>query len=189
VVSCRTRSGLPREGQSLRHFSRVFPALLAHYILYFMDPPGRLHSKRGTSLVPQTSNSSMHSQYFSDGSPTPFTSSSKSIPSGIQNRRPRSSQTVSIGWKEEQDTLSHHTSSLDIVAECIETKTITTTTTTKRTYPSLSVSQQSLASLDSKEYPLASKDTPPELTFFKLHGQVVDFDSDEQLDLVRPSPI
>jgi len=148
-----------------------------------MEAPDRFQKKRRAQSDLQARNSSMHSQYISDGSPTPLTTSSKSVPSGIQNRRPRSSQTVSIGWKEEQDALSHHTSSLDIVAECIETKTVTTTTTTKRTYPSLSVSQQSLANLDSKEYPLASKDTPPELTFFKLHGQVVDFVNDDQLDL------
>jgi len=50
------------------------------------------------------------------------------------------------------------------VAECIETKTVTTTTTTKRSYPPLRVREtRALASLNVKEYPLARKPTPPEL--------------------------
>jgi F-box and WD-40 domain protein CDC4 len=83
-------------------------------------------------------------------------------------------QTVSIGWEEEQEV-----SRIQIgVAECVETKTVTTTTTTKRSYPPLLVRQQPLASLDPKKYPLALKDTPPELAkfSFELDGQMMDFD-------------
>ncbi|KAI0133879.1 hypothetical protein BJ170DRAFT_716036 [Xylariales sp. AK1849] len=81
--------------------------------------------------------------------------------------RPRSSQTtVSVNW-DEADPLSSHPRMKFEVAECIETKTITTTTTTKRSYPPLFVREpKPLLSLDSKEYPLAQKPTPPELANF-----------------------
>lgn len=49
------------------------------------------------------------------------------------------------------------------MAECIETKTVTTTTTTKRAYPSLPFPNQALDLLDAKEYPLAVKPTPLQL--------------------------
>ncbi|KAI0394919.1 WD40 repeat-like protein [Xylariaceae sp. FL0594] len=53
------------------------------------------------------------------------------------------------------------------VADCIETKTVTTTTTTKRSFPPLRVRHaRPLASLCEKDYPLARKPTPPELTHF-----------------------
>jgi F-box and WD-40 domain protein CDC4 len=84
---------------------------------------------------------------------------------------------VSIGW-EEQDTVSR----IQIgVAECVETKTITTTTTTKRSYPSLLV-RNPLASLDVKEYPLAHKEIPAELAnfSFELDGRLVDFQDDRR---------
>ena len=63
------------------------------------------------------------------------------------------------------------------LAECVETKTVTTTTTTKRSYPPLLFRQQPLESLDTKEYPLARNPTPPELTRFSLEldGQVMSF--------------
>ena len=95
-------------------------------------------------------------------------------------------QTVSIGWEEEQEV-----SRIQIgVAECVETKTVTTTTTTKRSYPPLLVRQQPLASLDPKEYPLALKDTPPELArfAFKLDGQMMDFDEGAWHNEVSYSP-
>jgi F-box and WD-40 domain protein CDC4 len=81
--------------------------------------------------------------------------------------RPRSRQTtVSVNW-DDADALSPHPRMKFEVAECIETKTITTTTTTKRAYPPLLVREpRPLASLDSKEYPLAQKPTPPELAKF-----------------------
>jgi F-box and WD-40 domain protein CDC4 len=59
--------------------------------------------------------------------------------------------------------VTHH-QMMQFADECIETKTITTTTTTKRSYPPLFLRQpRDVHSLDSKEYPLASRPTPPEL--------------------------
>ncbi|KAI1370623.1 WD40 repeat-like protein [Hypoxylon crocopeplum] len=88
--------------------------------------------------------------------------------------RPRSSQTmVSVNF-DDANSLSPHPRIKFGVAECIETKTITTTTTTKRSYPPLLVREsRPLASLDSKEYPLAQKPTPPELASFTFN--VADF--------------
>lgn len=61
--------------------------------------------------------------------------------------------------------------------ECIETKTVTTTTTTKRSYPPLYLREpRALHTLDSKEYPLASQPTPPELR--KLTIEVGDYELD-----------
>ncbi|KAL7621796.1 SCF ubiquitin ligase complex subunit cdc4 [Parahypoxylon ruwenzoriense] len=85
----------------------------------------------------------------------------------MESGRPRSSQTtVSVNF-DEADSLSPHPRIKFGVAECIETKTVTTTTTTKRSYPPLLVREsRPLSSLDSKEYPLAQKPTPPELANF-----------------------
>lgn len=152
-----------------------------------MDPPGRPKDKRRASLLPQTGTPSITPRYVPEGSPSPFTSNPKSTIGATQNPRPRSSQTVSIGWNDGPDTVSQRTSRLQIeLAECVETKTVTTTTTTKRSYPPLLVRQRSLASLDKKEYPLAAKKTPPELAnfSFELDGELVDFD-DEPQELVH----
>ncbi|ETS78567.1 hypothetical protein PFICI_10629 [Pestalotiopsis fici W106-1] len=88
-------------------------------------------------------------------------------PQALPRSRPRSSQTtVSVNW-EDADSVSPHPRIKYEVAECIETKTITTTTTTKRSFPPMFVREpRSLTSLDSKEYPLARKPTPPELANF-----------------------
>lgn len=85
----------------------------------------------------------------------------------MEPKRPRSSQTtVSVNF-DEPDSLSPHPRLKFGVAECIETKTVTTTTTTKRSYPPLLVRESKpLLSLDAKEFPLARKPTPPELTNF-----------------------
>jgi hypothetical protein len=87
------------------------------------------------------------------------------------------SQQISLRWDDE-DIASRRPAQLQFeVAECVETKTITTTTTTKRSYPPLFVRQpRSLQSLDSKEYPLASRPTPPELTRVTL--DMADFDAE-----------
>ncbi|KAK3315790.1 WD40-repeat-containing domain protein [Apodospora peruviana] len=80
-------------------------------------------------------------------------------------RRPRSSQRL-MTWEEDEDTVTER-QVMQFAEECIETKTITTTTTTKRAYPPLFISRpRDLNLLDSKEYPLASKPTPPELRNF-----------------------
>jgi F-box and WD-40 domain protein CDC4 len=81
--------------------------------------------------------------------------------------RPRSSQQLSISWKEPEDSPGGPARLQFEVAECVETKTITTTTTTKRSYPPLFVREP--LSLDTREYPLATRATPPELTRFTLN--------------------
>ncbi|KAI1813479.1 WD40 repeat-like protein [Poronia punctata] len=90
----------------------------------------------------------------------------------MEPRRPQSSQTtVSVQFDEPDSEQMIKFG----VAECIETKTITTTTTTKRSFPPLRVREtRPLSSLDVKEFPLARKPTPPELAH-------VTFDADEYL--------
>lgn len=136
-----------------------------------MDPPVRPHKRRAPSA--QTSQATLPAKFTPAGSPSPFTTQG-----GGETRRPRSSQTVSIGWDESKDSISQSTSRLQIdLAECVETKTVTTTTTTKRSYPPILLRHKPLQSLDIKEYPLALNPTPPELTHFsyEIDGQLVNF--------------
>ncbi|KAI0201680.1 WD40 repeat-like protein [Astrocystis sublimbata] len=75
----------------------------------------------------------------------------------------RSSQTtVEVNYMEPSASKPHSRIKLQ-VAECIETKTVTTTTTTKRSYPPMNIRSRPLRSLDAREFPLARKATPPEL--------------------------
>ncbi|KAH8204474.1 hypothetical protein TruAng_001390 [Truncatella angustata] len=100
--------------------------------------------------------------------------------------RPRSSQTtVSVNW-EDAHSVSPQPRIKFEVAECIETKTITTTTTTKRSFPPMFVREpRPLTSLDTKDYPLAQKPMPPELTNFTYdvdeHG-ALSWPTDSDLD-------
>ena len=99
-------------------------------------------------------------------------------------RRPRSSQRVSISWNEPDHSLGRPARLHFDVAECVETKTVTTTTTTKRSFPPLFIREpRPLESLDTKEYPLAMRATPPELSRFTL-----DFGDDPESDALFPSP-
>ncbi|KAI2607898.1 WD40 repeat-like protein [Hypoxylon sp. NC1633] len=103
--------------------------------------------------------------------------------------RPQSSETtVSVNY-DDTDSPSPHARIKFGVAECIETKTVTTTTTTKRSYPPLLVREsRPLASLDSKEYPLAQKPTPPELanfTFNVTHYGGISWPVDDDQDHVE----
>ncbi|KAI0477898.1 WD40-repeat-containing domain protein [Xylariaceae sp. FL0804] len=93
----------------------------------------------------------------------------------FENRRPRSSQTtVSVKLDESDSPLARPRIKFGL-AECIETKTVTTTTTTKRSYPPLLVRQsRPLSSLDAREFPLAQKPTPPELASFTFDVDDVD---------------
>jgi F-box and WD-40 domain protein CDC4 len=102
-------------------------------------------------------------------------------------RRPRSSQTtvsVSIGEDPRRRRFQFE------LSECVETKTVTTTTTTKRSFPPVFVREpRPLASLDAKEYPLASKPTPPELSRLTfdvpgLEGLEEDYSSLKQVSIV-----
>ncbi len=115
-------------------------------------------------------------------------SSPQAVHKTVEVRRPRSSQHVSVSWEESQDSVANATARLQFeVAECVETKTITTTTTTKRAYPPLFVREpRQLSSLDSKEYPLASRPIPPELKSFTLDlddydGQTWSFEDEPDL--------
>lgn len=55
------------------------------------------------------------------------------------------------------------------LAQCVETTTVTTTKTTKLAIPPLLLREpRPLSSLDTKEYPLANRQTPPELAKFTM---------------------
>lgn len=90
----------------------------------------------------------------------------------MEVRRPRTNQklTVSFDDPDEQDVDGRAASRLQYeVAECVETRTVTTTTTTKRSYPPVFIRQpRPLETLDFKEYPLAHGPTPPDLRKFTL---------------------
>lgn len=142
-----------------------------------MDPPNRPQSKHRT--LSQSAQMSGPQKYISEASPSPSTSNSKLLHHSVETRHP--SQTVSLGWQDGDDTVGH-TSRLQVELEdIIETKTVTTTTTTKRSYPSLLFQNpRPLDSLDAKEYPLAFKPTPPELTrlSYEIDGQQMEYEED-----------
>ncbi|RFU28850.1 hypothetical protein B7463_g7493, partial [Scytalidium lignicola] len=147
-----------------------------------MDPPSRSQIRRRVPPAQTNHVTSSLLKYEHEASPTSFAPTGTSTKNAAEVRRPMSSHTVSINWDEDNDTLPRHTSRLQIeLAECVETKTVTTTTTTKRSYPPLLIRQPlSLDKLDSKEYPLALKQIPQELCNFsyELDGQLVDFRDD-----------
>ena len=103
----------------------------------------------------------------------------------METKRPRSGQTtVSVKYDDPGSHSSHPR--IKFGAECIETKIVTTTTTTKRTYPPLQVHEsRPLFSPDAKEYPLARKPTPPELAHFAFsvdsHGPLSLSTNDDSL--------
>jgi F-box and WD-40 domain protein CDC4 len=100
----------------------------------------------------------------------------------FDRHRPRSSQRLAVSFDEPEDPLTHQASRLQFeVAECVETKTVTTTTTTKRSYPPLYVPQpRRLQDLDLKEYPLAHRATPAGLAKFNV--DLGDFDGEAGCD-------
>lgn len=81
----------------------------------------------------------------------------------MESRRPVSNQPrTPAGWAE-GDISSIKKSRVPVeLTECVETKTITTTTTTQRSYPGLVV-QEPRHLHDIKEYPLAARPVPPKL--------------------------
>lgn len=92
-------------------------------------------------------------------------------------RRPPSARTVSINIAEEGSQGSHRRFQVH-VSECVETKTVTTTTRLTRQFPRVFLHDPTpLESLDSREYPLAAKPTPPELLAFSYNVQ-----QDQELD-------
>lgn len=95
--------------------------------------------------------------------------SDSQAPQKTEVSRPRSSQMVSVNWNDAETDAARGARLQFEIAECVETKTVTTTTTTKRSYPPLYVREaRTLQSLDTKEYPLAAKPTPPELSKFSF---------------------
>ncbi|EKD14816.1 WD domain-containing protein [Drepanopeziza brunnea f. sp. 'multigermtubi' MB_m1] len=134
-----------------------------------MDPPIRPVAKRRAVSAQQPITAPSH--FISEGSPSPFASNPKYLQGVAKSQSPPAlrsrNRTVSVGWVEGGEAVSRRTSSLQVeLAECVETKTVTTTTTTKRSYPPLLVRQRSLGQLNAKEYPLAMKPPPAELLNF-----------------------
>ncbi|KAI9648928.1 SCF ubiquitin ligase complex subunit cdc4 [Ciborinia camelliae] len=143
-----------------------------------MDPPHRPQSKHRTA--PESAQISGPQKFTSNASPSPFTSNPKVLQHSVKTRRP--SQTVSLAWQDGDDTVGNMSRFQVELADIIETKTVTTTTTTKRSYPPLLIQNpRPLDSLDAKEYPLAFKPTPPELTKFsyEIGGQQMEFEEED----------
>lgn len=76
------------------------------------------------------------------------------------------------------------------VSECVETKTVTTTTRRTRKFPSVYVRDPlPLSSLDAREYPLAMQETPADLTDFSCTFIEEEVDVDETVEhLNDPEP-
>lgn len=108
--------------------------------------------------------------------PSPLPSSQ-----ALEPRRPRSAPKVSVNIAQ-----GSHSSGRRFqlqVSECVETKTVTTTTRLTRKFPQVFVRDPTpLASLDTKEYPLAMKPTPPELLNFSYNVPEDDCIDEENVD-------
>ncbi|KAF7955563.1 hypothetical protein EAE96_004489 [Botrytis aclada] len=142
-----------------------------------MDPPHRPQSKHRT--LSQSTQMSGTPKFKTDAAPSPFISNSKLLQHSVETRHP--SQTVSLGWQDGDDTVGHASRLQVELEDIIETKTVTTTTTTKRSYPPLLFQNpRPLDSLDAKEYPLAFKPTPAELTRFsyEIDGRQMEYEED-----------
>lgn len=107
----------------------------------------------------------------------------------IEPRRPRSAHNVSVSIAEGSQNNGRRFQ-LE-VSECVETKTVTTTTRLTRKFPRVFVRDPTpLENLDAKEYPLAMKPTPPELLGFSYNvvdEDVVkarDFDDEDEIAAV-----
>ncbi|RSL72186.1 hypothetical protein CEP53_001156 [Fusarium sp. AF-6] len=86
----------------------------------------------------------------------------------LEPRHPKPRQTVSVNISEGSQNRSRRFQ-LE-VSECVETKTVTTTTRLTRKFPHVFVRDPvPLENLDTKEYPLAMKPTPPELIQFSYN--------------------
>ena len=164
---------LIRRGRRRHQKRRTNPSLST------MEPPNRPAPQKRTAASMNT-NPVLPHKYVPKGSPSPIMSNPKPSRTSTETRQPRSrSQTVSLGWQEDDDPTRLRSSRLQIeLAECVETKTVTTTTTTKRSYPPLLIQQKPLELLDAKEYPLAIKPTPNELTRISYD---VDISDDETI--------
>lgn len=85
-------------------------------------------------------------------------------------RRPRTNQRLTVSFDDPESDVPGSSASLQYeLAQCVETKTVTTTTTTQRSYPPVFIRQpRPLEALDAKEYPLARGPTPSDLRKFTL---------------------
>ncbi|CAM1505844.1 Fc.00g114810.m01.CDS01 [Cosmosporella sp. VM-42] len=105
----------------------------------------------------------------------------------IEPRQPKNPQTVSVNISEGAQNGARRFQ-LE-VSECVETKTVTTTTRLTRKFPHVFVRDPiPLENLDTKEYPLAMKPTPPELIQFSYNlpnGRDVEDDRPESSSLIR----
>lgn len=109
--------------------------------------------------------------------PSPIPSNPASEP-----RRPRSAPKVSVNIVEGSQNNGRRYHQLE-VRECVETKTVTTTTRLTRKFPRVFVGDPTpLESLDTKEYPLAMKPTPPELLEFSYNVPEDEQAEEEYLD-------
>jgi F-box and WD-40 domain protein CDC4 len=109
---------------------------------------------------------------------------SPSSQQGLEPRRPRSGhkQTVSVNIAETTPPNGNRRFQLH-VSECVETKTVTTTTRLTRKFPQVFIRDPApLSRLDSKEYPLAMKPTPPELADFSYSFGTDEEDIDEKME-------
>lgn len=150
------------------------------HLIFNMDPPLRPSSLCGTSR--QNFKTFPPNDLVQETSPTPLALKTQKMMRGGSTAYLTPSHVSGLGW-EENDEISRSSTRLQVeLAECVETKTVTTTTTTKRSYPPLLVQPpRSLQALDAKEYPLALKPTPYELTNFsyEVDGQIVHFCEDK----------
>lgn len=101
----------------------------------------------------------------------------------LEPRHPKPTQTVSVNISEGSQNRSRRFQ-LE-VSECVETKTVTTTTRLTRKFPHVFVRDPvPLENLDTKEYPLAMKPTPPELIQFSYNmpgtNDIEDDDEEER---------
>ncbi|ROV95965.1 hypothetical protein VMCG_07968 [Cytospora schulzeri] len=100
----------------------------------------------------------------------PPTKGSTPVQKTTEIRRPRTNQRLTVSFDDPESDVPGSSASLQYeLAQCVETKTVTTTTTTKRSYPPIFIRQpRPLEALDLKEYPLAQGPTPPDLRKFTL---------------------
>lgn len=100
-------------------------------------------------------------------SPSPSLAGSSRV---LETRRPRSAQTQTVAVNMVEAPTQQGARHFQLhVSECVETKTVTTTTRLTRKFPQVFVRDPTpLSNLDAKEYPLAMKPTPPELAGFSF---------------------
>lgn len=105
------------------------------------------------------------------GRPLPQHKGTSPVQKTTEVRRPRTNQRLTVSFDDSDEAdISGPAPRLQFeIAQCVETKTVTTTTTTKRSFPPLFVRQpRPLETLDTKEYPLAQGPTPLDLRKFTL---------------------